>query len=108
MLKEQFDIAAAETRIRSPQLIEAARAVLVDKERVPAVAKRLGISEGPAIHRAIASIEKKWLEICDRRGWSLVSIALPKRIMEAMLMVQAGEIEDYRKGQDKRKRNKHN
>lgn len=103
MLKEQFDTAAAETRIRTPELIDAARALLVDKESAATIAKRLGLNDTSAIHRAAASVEKKWEEICEKRGWSFVPLALPKRLMDAMLTVQAGEINDYQKARKKRK-----
>jgi hypothetical protein len=90
MLKEQFEIAAAETRIRTPELIDAARLLLVEKE----------------IYRAAKSIEDKWESICKKRGWSFVAIALPKRLMKLMLLVQSEEIADYRKFREKKKSKK--
>lgn len=106
MLKEQFDTAVAETRIRTPELVEGARALLVDKENVSTIAERLGISDGTKINRAAQSIEKKWEEICQRQGWSFVALALPKHLMDAMLTVQAVEIEEYRKAREKKSRKK--
>jgi hypothetical protein len=106
MLKEQFETAVAETRIRTSELIEAARAVLVNRLDVPEAAKQFGIADGSKIHRACSIIEKKWEEICVKRGWSFVAIALPKHLMDAMLTVQAFEIDEYRKARDKKSRKK--
>lgn len=103
MLKEQFDVAAAETRIRSQELVDAARALLVDGESAVDIAQRLGVSDPSKINRAAASVEKKWEEICEKRGWSCVAIALPRRLMKAMLLVQAEEIADYQKSREKKK-----
>lgn len=58
MLKEQFDVAAAETRIRSQELVDAARALLVDGENAADIAQRLGISDPSKVNRAAASLEK--------------------------------------------------
>lgn len=106
MLKEQFDLAAAETKIRKPELIEAARAKLVDNENVTEIAGRMGISDYTLITRAAASIEKKWLEICARNKWKFVPVALPENVMDSMLMLQSKEIETYRAARDKKKRKK--
>jgi hypothetical protein len=40
MLREQFNAAAAETRICTSELVEAARALLVDRENVSSIAER--------------------------------------------------------------------
>jgi hypothetical protein len=106
MLKEQFELAAAETRIRTPELVDAACATLVYKENVSVVAARFGISDHTKIHRAAASIEKKWEEICMRNGWKFVAIALPENVMDSMLLLQSKEIEGYRKARDKQNRKK--
>lgn len=103
MLKEQFEVAVAETRIRSEELVDAARALLVDGESAVEIARRLGISDPSKINRAAASVEKAWGAICEKRGWSFVAIALPKRLMKAMLLVQAEEIADYQKSREKKK-----
>jgi hypothetical protein len=105
MLKEQFDIAAAEMRIRTPELVEAARLLLVDKESASDLAERFGI-ETSKIYRAAKRIEEKWEAICEKRGWSFVAIALPKRLMKAMLFVQAEEIADYQSSLDRKKSQK--
>lgn len=102
MLKEQFEIAVAETRIRTPELVEAARLLLVEKESASDLAARFGI-ETSKIYRAAKSIEEKWEAICEKRGWSFVAIALPKRLMKAMLLVQAEEIADYQRSREKKK-----
>jgi hypothetical protein len=105
MLKEQFEIAAAETRIRTPELIDAARLLLVEKESAADLAIRFGV-ETSKIYRAAKSIEDKWESICKKRGWSFVAIALPKRLMKLMLLVQSEEIADYRKFREKKKSKK--
>jgi hypothetical protein len=96
MLKEQFDIAAPETRIRTPELIEAARLLLVEKENAAELAARFGM-ETSKIYRAAKTIEERWESICEERGWSFVAIALPKSLMKVMLRVQAEEIAEYQK-----------
>lgn len=101
MLKEQFEIAAAETRIRTPELVEAARLLLVDKVSASDLAVRFGM-ETSKIYRAAKTIEEKWEAICKRRGWSFVAIALPKRLMKVMLSVQAEEIANYQKSREKK------
>lgn len=101
MLKEQFEVAASESRIRSEELLEAARALLVDGENAANIAQRLGISDPSKINRAAASIEKRWLEICEIRGWSFVAVALPKSLMNVILRVQAEEIAEYQRSRDK-------
>jgi len=97
MLKEQFEIAANQTRIRTPNLIEAARAVLVDKESAAEVAARLGIAEVSHIYKATQSIQRKWSEICSSQNWSYRPIALPERMMRIVLEIQAQELEDYQR-----------
>lgn len=106
MLKEQFEIAAAETRIRTPNLLNAARAVLVDKALVSEVAEQYGLRDTSPIYRAVGTIERKWEQICERRGWSYLPLTLPKRLMRAMLEIQAGELADYLAELDKRKKKK--
>jgi hypothetical protein len=66
MLKEQFDIAAPETRIRTPELIEAARLLLVEKENAAELAARFGM-ETSKIYRAAKTIEERWESICEER-----------------------------------------
>lgn len=101
MLKEQFETAAAETRIRTPELVEAARCLLVNKEDASDLAIRFGVDTSK-IYRAAKTIEDKWEEICERRGWSFVAIALPRSLMAVMLRVQAEEIAEYEKSRDKK------
>jgi hypothetical protein len=105
MLKDQFDIAARATRIQNTYLVEAARAVVVGGERVANVAERLGL-ESPHIYRAIGTIEKKWADICAKREWSYLPIALPARIMKIVLEVQAEELEEYRREQETKRKKK--
>ena len=74
MLKEQFDLAVAETKIATPELIEAAFEKLVNNKSPAELAERLGIANYRMINRAAASIEKKWrinsllYSICQRRS----------------------------------------
>jgi hypothetical protein len=44
----------------------------------------------------VASVEKKWIEISEKHGWYFVAVALPKRLMKAMLLVQSEEIAGYK------------
>jgi len=102
MLKEQFEIALGATRIRKPELIEAARALIVDGEAAPAVAARLGLKDTSPIYKAATTIQEKWLEICRQRNWTFLPVALPERMMRVVLEIQAEEFEDYQKGRRKK------
>lgn len=106
MLKEQFDVAVAGTRIRKPQLIEAACAVIVNGEGAPEVAMRLGLPDTSQIYKTVASIQRKWAEICAQNNWIYLPLALPERMMRIILEIQAQELADYQAGQGKRAKKK--
>jgi len=97
MLREHFEIALAETRIRKPELIEAVRALIVDGESAPDVAARLGLKDTSPIYKAVATIKEKWSEICRERNWLFLPVALPERMMRIVLEIQAQELEDYQR-----------
>lgn len=101
MLREHFETALAETHIRKPELIEAARALIVDGESAPDVAARLGLKDTSPIYKAVATIKEKWFEICRERNWIFLPVALPERMMRIVLEIQAQELEDYRRQQRK-------
>jgi DNA-directed RNA polymerase specialized sigma24 family protein len=84
MLQEQFQIAMDATQIRTPELIEACRAVLVDQLPAAEVAQKHGIDPS-SVYRAIATVKAKWEEICAKEEWEYVPLAFPKSIMRVML-----------------------
>ena len=101
MLKEQFDVAVAQTRIRKPQLIDAACAVIVNGEGAPEVALRLGLPDTSQIYKTVASIQRKWTEICAQNNWTYLPVALPERMMRIILEIQTQELDDFKARQGK-------
>jgi hypothetical protein len=87
MLPEQFELARAATQIRTPKLIEACRAVLVDHEAAPDIAAKLNI-EVSSIYRATASIRQKWDEICTSEEWDYIPLAIPRTLTDVVLTFQ--------------------
>ncbi len=87
MLPEQFEFALAATQIRTPELIAACRAVLVDKAPGKEVAKRYGI-EPSSIYRATGIINEKWQEACATQGWDYISVAVPQSLTPLVLGFQ--------------------
>lgn len=67
MTPEHFDIAVAEIRFKRADLLEASRAVLVDAKRATEIADEFDIPQ-PQISRAIARIQEKWQQLCEREN----------------------------------------
>ena len=87
MLPEQFELALAATQIRTPKLIEACRAVLVDDAAAPDIAGKLNIDVS-SIYRATASIRQKWDEICTLEQWDYIPLAIPASLTNVVLAFQ--------------------
>lgn len=106
MLPEQFELACAATQIRTPELIEACRAVLVDDAAAPDIAKKLNIDVS-SIYRAIASIRQKWDEICSSEEWDYFPLAIPRTLTGVVLAFQREllkSVGDKKANRGKRKR----
>jgi hypothetical protein len=84
MLPEQFEMALAETQIRTPKLIAVCRAVLVDGVAAPEIAQQHDVDVS-RVYRATSTIRDKWKQICTEREWEYLPLAFPKSIMRVML-----------------------
>lgn len=95
MLLEQFETAAGNTKIQNPDLIGAARLVLVSspggspgqRVSVADAAAAYGVQEH-YLYRAIKSIEKAWTKICKARGWEIKSAALTPEMWQVLEAIQ--------------------
>lgn len=67
MTPEHFDIAASEIHFKRAGLLDACRAVLVDGKRTTEVVDEFDIPQ-PQVSRAIARIQEKWQQLCDREN----------------------------------------
>jgi hypothetical protein len=94
MLPEQFEIALAATQIRSPELIEACRAVLVEDHTAPEIAKKHNVDVS-SIYRATASIRQKWEQICVTQEWDYIPLAVPRSLTEVVLAFQRHLLKSY-------------
>ena len=94
MLQEQFQIAMDATQIRTPELIEACREVLVGRQPGADVAQKHKI-DASSLYRALATVKAKWEEICANEEWEYVPLAFPKSIMKVMLEFQREQLARY-------------
>jgi hypothetical protein len=101
MLQEQFQLALDATQIRTPELIEACRSVMVDGQVATEVAQQRQM-EPSNIYRAISTIKEKWDQICTEEDWEYVPLAFPRSIMKVMLEFQREQLSQYRDQKDKR------
>ncbi|MDY6949668.1 MAG: hypothetical protein SXG53_28660 [Pseudomonadota bacterium] len=105
MLQEQFQIAMDATQIRTPELIDACREVLVDGLPAAEVAQKHKIDPS-SVYRAIATVKAKWEEICAKEEWEYVPLAFPKSIMRVMLEFERDLLARYSERRIKRTRTK--
>lgn len=105
MLQEQFQIAMDATKIRTPELIEACRAVLVDGLPTADVAAKNKI-EPSSVYRAIATVKAKWEEICAKEEWTYAPLAFPESMMKVMLEFERDLLARYSAKRGKRVRTK--
>ncbi len=103
MLPEQFEIAVNATQIRTPELIQACRAVLVDDVPGPEIAEKLNI-ESSNVYRAVSSIRRKWKQICATERWECFPLAVPKDLIPTVMALQRKLLKDYSEKKGKRKR----
>jgi hypothetical protein len=101
MLQEQFQLALDATQIRTPELIEACRAVLVDGKLATEVAQQREI-EVSNIYRAVTNIKEKWDQICTQEDWEYLPLAFPRSIMKVLLEFQQLQLNKYSDQKDKR------
>ena len=100
MLPEQFETAMEQTQIRSPEMIAACRAVLVEKKKASEVARSMGIDTSH-VGRAVNTVREKWAEICLEQGWEYLPIALPRSSMKLVLEMQHEHLKQYRSQEGK-------
>jgi hypothetical protein len=95
MLLEQFNVAVDRTQIRTPELIAACKAVLVENKKASEIAQARNL-DGAHVRRAVITIREKWQEICTEQGWEYLPIALPHSVMKLVLEMQHAQLEKYR------------
>ena len=105
MLPEQFEIALAATQIRTPELIEACRAVLVQNETALKIAHNSDIAVSN-IYRATATIKRKWEQICASEEWDYIPLAVPRSVTTAILVMQREVLKSYSEKKAKRRTRK--
>jgi len=105
MLPEQFEIALAATQIRTPELIEACRAVLVKNETALKIAHDSDIAVSN-IYRATATIKRKWEQICASEEWDYIPLAVPRSVTTAILVMQREVLKSYSEKKAKRRTRK--
>ncbi len=88
MTPEHFDIAVAEIHFKRPGMLKACRAVLVDSQRPTEAADEFDIPQ-PQISRAVARIQEKWQQLCDREN--LVSRVV---VLSPQAMAVVAELEN--------------
>lgn len=105
MLLEQFEIALAATQIRTPELIEACRAVLVKNDPAPEIAHKYNI-ELSNIYRATASIKRKWEQVCTNEEWDYIPLVVPRAVTSAVLAIQHELLKRYSEKKSKHRTRK--
>jgi hypothetical protein len=103
MLPEQFEIAVNATQIRTPELIEACKAVLVHSVPGPEIAAKLGV-ESSNVYRAVSSIKRAWEKICATEKWEYYPFAVPEDLIPMVMAFQRKLLKDYSENKGKRKR----
>jgi predicted DNA-binding protein (UPF0251 family) len=106
MLPEQFEEAAAKTKIQNADLIRSARLVMVENVSVAEAAKKHGV-EDKYLYRAITSIQKMWDKICERKGWLTNTASLPPevwKVLEAVQLNYARQLKEQRVSKATRKK----
>lgn len=104
MLPEQFEIAVSATQIRTPELIEACKAVLVEGVAAKEIAKKLKIDDVSNVYRAVKLIKRKWEKICAKEGWTYVPLALPGDVVDMAMAYQRNVLKKYSEKKGKRGR----
>lgn len=96
MTPEHFDIAAAEIHFKRAGLLDACRAVLVDGKRTTEVVDEFDIPQ-PQISRAIARIQEKWQQLCDRENLVTRVVVLSPQAMAVVTELENQFIAPLRK-----------
>ena len=105
MLLEQFEIALSATQIRTPELIEACRAVLVRNDAGPEIAHKYNV-ELSNIYRATASIKRRWEQICTNEEWDYIPLVVPRAVTSAVLAIQHELLKRYSEKKGRRRTRK--
>ena len=92
------------TQIRTPELIAACRAVLVDDAAVKEAAERFKIDDVSNVYRALGIIKAKWEEICATEKWTYVPFALPEDVVDMAMAYQRNLLKKYSEKKGKRGR----
>lgn len=100
MLQEQFQLALDATQIRSRELIEACRSVLVNEKLATEVVQQhkidvSSVSRGNHHHREVGPD-------LYPRGLGVYTACFPRSIMKVLLEFQREQLSQYRDQQDKR------
>ncbi len=101
MLQEQFQLALDATQIRTPELIEACRSVLVDGRLVTEVARKHKIEQS-SVSRAVTTVRERWDQICTQEDWEYVPLAFPRSLMKVLLEFQREHLSKYSEKKGKR------
>lgn len=101
MLPEQFELAVNATQIRTPELIEACRAVLVDGAVAKEVAEKLEIEDVSNVYRALSTIKARWADICTEERWAYVPLAVPEDVIDTVMAFQRRLLKKYGEEQGK-------
>jgi hypothetical protein len=104
MLPEQFEIAVNATQIRTPELIAACKAVLVEGAVAKEIAEKLKIDDVSNVYRALKRIKRKWEKICAKEEWTCVSLALPGDVIDMAMAYERNLLKKYSEKKGKRSR----
>ena len=104
MLPEQFEIAVNATQIRTPELIAACKAVLVEGAAPKEIAETLKIDDVSNVYRAMGIIKAKWEEICAAEKWTYVPLALSEEVVDMAMAYERNLLKKYTEKKGKRGR----
>jgi hypothetical protein len=97
MREDVFEIAANAVSFhganeRTPRIVQAARAVLVDGMRPADAAAKFGFPR-ERISEAVGRIRDKWQAICADNGWVTETFSLPPRLADLIRQIESDAIE---------------
>lgn len=108
MTPEHFDIAVAEIRFTRAGLLEGCRAILVHGKRTTEVVEEFDIPQ-PQLSRAVARIQNKWQQLCDRENLVSRTVVLSPQAMAVVAELENQFIAPLKKrSQPKKPKNKSN